>query len=271
LVTGGSGLLGLALRRVFPGAFSDRFDVIDLDACRAAIGALRPEVVINAAAYTAVDKAESEPAAAYAVNERGPENLARACRDLGARLVHFSTDYVFNGLADRPYVESDPPGPLSVYGAGKLAGERAVLAIMPDALIVRTSWLFGPWRKNFVAKILDKARAGENLRVVDDQQGCPTYTLDLAEAVRALIDGGHQGLFHVTNQGRATWYDLTRVALEAAGLDPSLVRPIKTGDLDLPARRPAFSVLDNRKYERATGLTMPPWPESVAAYVRGLV
>ncbi len=268
-VTGGSGLLGLALRREFPGAFADRLDVTDLSACRAAVGALRPEVVINAAAYTKVDDAESEPAAAFAVNERGAQNLARACRDAGVRLVHISTDYVFDGLSERPYLESDPPHPLSIYGTGKLAGERAVLAIMPQALVVRTSWLFGPGKTNFVAKILDRARRGEELSVVDDRHGCPTYTLDLAAAMRALIEGGHQGLFHVTNQGRTTWYGLARAALAAAGLDPDRIRPIKTADLDLPAPRPAFSVLDNGKYQRATGRALPAWEDAVQAYVTG--
>lgn len=270
LIAGGTGLLGHALRRVFPGAFSFRFDVTRLGACRAALGSVRPAVVINAAAYSAVDRAEAEPAAASAVNEQGAANLALACRDLGAGLVHLSTDYVFDGRADRPYLESDRPRPLGVYGASKLAGERAVATILPGALIVRASWLFGPGKTNFVAKILDKARQGEGLRVVDDQRGCPTYTLDLAAAIRSLIEGGLHGLFHVAGAGEATWFDLTRTALEAAGLDPGLVRPIKTGDLDLAAQRPAYSVLDCRRYATATGRTMPPWEESVAAYVRGM-
>ncbi|MBU1741764.1 MAG: dTDP-4-dehydrorhamnose reductase [Proteobacteria bacterium] len=266
-----SGLLGHALTRVFPGAFSFWFDVTDLGACRAALGSIRPEVVINAAAYTTVDQAEAEPEAAHAVNEQGAKNLALACRDIGAGLVHLSTDYVFDGLADRPYLESDPPRPLSVYGQSKLAGERAVRKILPKALIVRASWLFGPGKTNFVKKMLDRARAGEPLRVVNDQRGCPTFSLDLAAAIRSLIQGGHQGLFHVAGSGEATWFDLTRAALEAAGLDPARVEPIKATGLDLPARRPAYSVLDCRRYEAATGRTMPPWPESLAAYVRGLV
>ncbi len=270
LIAGGTGLLGHALRRVFPGAFWFRFDVTRLGACRAALGSVRPEVVINAAAYSAVDRAEAEPKAAWAVNAQGAHNLALACRDLGAGLVHVSTDYVFDGRSDRPYIESDRPRPRGVYGASKLAGERAVQEILPGALIVRTSWLYGPGKTNFVAKILDKARAGEELRVVDDQRGCPTYTLDLAAAIRTLIEGDHHGLFHVAGAGEATWLDLTRTALEAAGLDPGLVQPIKTGDLDLPAPRPAYSVLDGHKYERAVGRSMPPWGESVAAYVRGM-
>jgi dTDP-4-dehydrorhamnose reductase len=269
LLTGGTGLLGLALRRVFPGIFQWRFDLTDARTCQGAVGALRPEAVINAAAYTQVDRAESDPAAAWALNERGPANLARACRDTGARLVHFSTDYVFDGRSTRPYLESDRPRPLGVYGASKLAGERAVLAVMPRALIVRTSWLFGPGKTNFVAKVLAQARRGERFPVVDDQQGCPTYSLDLAAAVRSLVQGGHTGLFHVTNQGQTTWYHLARVALEAAGLDPGLITPIKIVDLGQAARRPAFSVLDSGKYQRTVGRTLPAWEDAVRAYAIG--
>ncbi|MDJ0849625.1 MAG: dTDP-4-dehydrorhamnose reductase [Myxococcota bacterium] len=231
-----------------------------------------PDVLVNAAAFTHVDRCEREPEAAHRANAVAPGVLAEACRRVGAQLVHVSTDYVFAGDADRPYTEADPPAPRSVYGSSKLEGEERVRAVSPDSLVVRTSWVFGHGR-NFLAAILAQARARRSgeasgpLRVVSDQSGLPTYAEDLAEGLRGLLGGGASGLYHLCGGGAvATWWDLARACLDASGFEDLSVDRIRTDELDLDAPRPAWSVLDCSKAE-ALGIRLRDWRDAVRAYL----
>jgi dTDP-4-dehydrorhamnose reductase len=230
-----------------------------------------PEVVYNAAGFTHVDRCEREPEAAAAGNARGPALLATLCRELGAKLVHVSTDYVFPGEGTRPYVEDDPVGPLSTYGRTKLLGERHVLETDPTALVVRTSWVFGRGR-NFLAAILDQARkrrsgeAAGPLRVVADQTGRPTYAPDLAVALHALVAAEARGLYHAAGDGIATWWELARFCLDECGFADIEIEKIRTSELDLPAPRPAWSVLDCGK-ARELGVEMRSWQDAVREYL----
>jgi dTDP-4-dehydrorhamnose reductase len=228
-----------------------------------------PEVLLNAAAFTQVDRCEREPELAERVNALGPAALSKVCRELGVRLVHVSTDYVFDGAARIAYRETDPPAPRSVYGRTKLAGERAVLAASPDALVVRTSWVYGRGR-NFVAAILaqaERVRAGEGaLRVVDDQRGRPTYAADLAAGLLALVERRCSGLYHLANAGEATWWEVARAALDQRGFDDLPIQRIRTEDLALAAPRPRYSVLDCEKAGRE-GVRLRDWREALAAFL----
>ena len=273
LVTGAGGQLGQALcqrlgpRLAWAGGRSE-LDVRDAAAVRKVVEEVRPDVVVNAAAYNQVDAAEAEPGEALAVNAEGPLHLARACRELGALLVHVSSDYVFDGRNSEPYREEDRPNPTSAYGVSKLAGELLVASATAEHLVVRTSAVFGAGGSrakggSFVERILARARAGEPLRVVADQVFSPTYAPDLAAGLLALVEAGARGLFHLTNQGACTWHEMATAALEMAGPRVA-VQAIRTEDLDAPARRPAYSVLDNARYG-ALGLTpLRPWREALS-------
>jgi len=251
LVTGAAGQLGtdvvLACRRAgddVVGCSRTELDVTDRDAVHACISTVRPNVVINTAAWTAVDACEADPDRAYATNALGVRWLADAARLCDAHLVQVSTDYVFSGDKDGPYLEWDAVGPRSVYGASKAAGEREA---GPDATVVRTSWVAGAHGPNMVKTILRLAAERDELTFVDDQVGHPTFADDLAPVLRALAVARLCGIVHVTNQRPVSWFALAREVLEAAGLDPDRVRPISTAELTpaRPAPRPANSVLDN--------------------------
>jgi dTDP-4-dehydrorhamnose reductase len=218
----------------------------------------RPDVVLHAAAWTAVDACESDPDRAYAINALGTRNVAEAARRVGAHLTYFSTDYIFDGTKRSPYIEWDPPSPRSVYGHSKLAGELE-LGGDSGATIVRISWVCGQHGSNMVKTILALASRDEKLAFVDDQRGRPTFAADAARTVHQLVIERRPGIFHVTNEGEVTWYEFARAVLEEAGLDPARVRPIATADLDppRPAPRPANSVLDTAAL-RLAGL--PPLP-----------
>jgi dTDP-4-dehydrorhamnose reductase len=242
-------------------------DVTDGGAVASLLDRVRPDVVFNATAYNRVDAAEAEPGAAFAVNSVAPHLLARASHDVGALLVHYSTDYVFDGTASRPYREDDTPRPLGVYGASKLAGETLASAAGAGHLVIRTSGVLGRGGSeqkggSFVERIVARARAGEPLRVVSDQVFAPTCAADLARASLALVGAGARGLFHVTNAGSCSWHDLACAALAVAGLEAS-VEPISSAELTLPARRPPYSVLSCEKY---LSLGLPPlrqWREAL--------
>lgn len=238
-----------------------------IELMRLGILRLQPALVINCAGYTAVDKAESEPELAMAVNAKGAEAVARACRRAGAGLVHVSTDYVFDGLARRPYREDDPPGPVNAYGRAKLEGERLVLAAHPGACVARSAWLFGPGRASFVDKVLALARRGGPLKVVTDQVGSPTYTRDLAPVLLELGRKGVPGVIHAVNLGQASRYELARRTLALCGLDPELVRPALSRDFNLPAQRPAYSVLDARRLARLRGGPLPTWLDGLRRHL----
>ena len=263
LVTGAGGQLGREVVETFSLAGDDvaacdhaALDVADRDQVLQVIGAAAPDAIVHAGAWTDVDGCERGPDRAYAVNALGTRHVAEAARLVGARVCYVSTDYVFDGTADRPYREWDPPNPVSVYGRSKLAGE-AVLG--PADTVVRTSWVCGRHGRNFVKTILAKALEGGPLHVVDDQHGCPTFTEDLAGMVRRLVVARRPGVFHVTNQGATTWYRLARDIVAAAGLDVEMVRPITTAEMQppRPAPRPASSVLDNAAL-RLSGIPLLP-------------
>jgi dTDP-4-dehydrorhamnose reductase len=271
-VVGSAGQLGREIVTLLGGELAwagDRaeIDVTDGTAVSALVARVRPDVVFNAAAYNRVDAAESEPQTAFAVNASAPHVLARAARDAGALLVHYSTDYVFDGTASRPYREDDAPHPLGVYGASKLAGEMLVAASGVEHLVVRTSGVLGRGGSeqkggSFVERIVAQARAGEALRVVADQVFAPTCAADLAAASLALVRAGGRGVFHVTNAGSCSWHELASAALAASGLAVPVER-ITLAELRLSARRPAYSVLDGRRY---LGLGLPPlrsWREAL--------
>jgi dTDP-4-dehydrorhamnose reductase len=251
----------------------DRADLTRPELLRATLTNLRPDVVVNCAAYNFVDKAESEPDAAFAVNAWGVRDLARLCRELDCALVHFSTDYVFglDGGRATPYGVADAPGPVSVYGMSKLAGEYAVRAECPRHVVVRTCGLYGVWGSggkggNFVETMLRVAGQGKPLRVVNDQHCTPSYTADVAAATAALVRTGRYGVYHVTNGGATTWYELARAVFEVSGVAADLT-PIPTAGYPTPARRPAYSVLALDELAAAGVPTPRPWREAVAAYM----
>jgi dTDP-4-dehydrorhamnose reductase len=231
-----------------------------------------PDVLLNAAAYTKVDLCEDERELAQRVNGEAPALLARLCADAGVRLVHVSTDYVFDGTESAPYALTAPTNPQSVYGASKLEGEQRVLAASPDFAVVRTSWVFGPGH-NFVATMLRLAReqrsgrAQQKMRVVDDQLGCPTYAGDLADALLQIGRSGEGGLFHFSNAQPTSWWGFAREILDQAGFADIEIERGKTEDLNQRAPRPRYSVLDCSR-AKTLGVPMRPWSEALAAYLR---
>ncbi|RAY12690.1 dTDP-4-dehydrorhamnose reductase [Actinomadura craniellae] len=269
LVTGAGGLLGrdvvARLAGDAPGGDPDRdpggdqvaaldragLDVTDLAAVRAAFAEHRPEVVVNCAAYTAVNDAESHESLALRINGDGPRNLAVACAEHGVRLVHISTDYVFPGDARTPYSEDHPPAPRNAYGRGKLAGERAVSALLPgSAAIVRTAWLYGAHGRSFVRTMIDLESRCDSVHVVADQYGQPSWSADVAGRVVALArTPGAAGIFHATNSGEATWFDLAREVFRLVGADPARVRPTTSEVYRTPAPRPAYTVLGHDRWK----------------------
>jgi dTDP-4-dehydrorhamnose reductase len=248
-------------------------DVTDRERTLQVCGEWAPEVVINAAAFTAVDACEADAEHAFAVNALGARNLAEGARLAGAHLVHISTDYVFDGAKATPYNEWDETRPLSVYGKSKLAGEAEVLALAPGATVVRTSWVCSRHGSNILRTILRLAQSPGSLRFVDDQRGCPTFADDLAGMLARLALSRAPGVFHVTNQGATTWYGLAREALAAAGFDPARVEPVKTDELDppRPAPRPANSVLDNAVLRLLGWPLLPHYSEALERTVKALV
>jgi dTDP-4-dehydrorhamnose reductase len=247
----------------------------------AALGAARPDVIVNAAAYTAVDKAESERDLAFAVNATGAGAVARAAVRLGVPLVHVSTDYVFAGDKVGPYLENDPTGPTGVYGASKLAGEEAVLSSGADAAILRTAWVYSPFGANFVKTMLRLAETRDEVGVVDDQRGSPTSALDLADAVIVVAqhlvagsDPGHRGVFHATGSGEGSWADLAEAVFTASAANggPSArVKRITTADYPTPAKRPANSRLDCTALFERHGVHLPDWRDSTKTVTARLV
>ena len=240
---------------------------------RTALSELRPGIVVNCAAYNFVDRAENEPEAAFAVNAWGVRNLALVCRDLDITLVHFSTDYVFglDSTRAKPYSEQDLPGPLSVYGLSKLAGEYLVRALVPRHFVIRTCGLYGAWGSggkggNFVETMLRLAGQGKPLRIVADQVCTPSYTIDIATATAGLIDTRVFGLYHLTSAGSCSWYEFARTIFEQTGVKANL-SPTTSREYGSPARRPGYSVLSNASVARL-GITPPrPWQEALAAYL----
>lgn len=276
LLTGAEGQLGQALR----GVLADEeiialghceLDITDASSVAQQVNRYRPGLLFNAAAYNLVDDAEEDVEVAFGVNAFGVLHLARAAQAVGAVLVHFSTDYVFDGRQRQPYRETDTPNPLSVYAMSKLAGEWMVQRYAEKCFVVRTCGLYGRASKsrkeNFVERMLRAARAGTSLQVVHDQVLTPTSARELAESVVPLVRTGRYGLYHMTNEGQCSWYEFAREVLRLAGLSSSLT-PVSSVDYGARARRPAYSVLENRAY-RAAGLKdFRPWQEALADYLR---
>ncbi|NKB43487.1 MAG: dTDP-4-dehydrorhamnose reductase [Alphaproteobacteria bacterium] len=282
LITGANGQLGWELqRRATASSRTARaftrtdLNITDADSVARTIEAASPKVVVNTAAYTAVDKAETEPAAAFAVNRDGPANLATTCAELNIPLIHISTDYVFDGTKPDAYSEEDAVAPLGVYGESKLAGENAIRASDAEHVILRTAWVYGVHGHNFVKTMLRLGEKQDALRIVGDQHGCPSFAGDLADTILKISDrmrsgdvpaNGH-GTFHCTGEGSTTWCDFARTIFELAGPTTGRVPTvdgITTAEYPTPARRPANSVLDCGKLTRTYGITLRPWQEALA-------
>jgi dTDP-4-dehydrorhamnose reductase len=273
LVTGHKGILGRAVvaelkRRDVDvtGADVSEMDIADVGRVRAVVGRLRPDVVVNCAAFTAVDPCETQRDLCFKANATGAGNVAGAAAAEGARIIHLSTDYVFDGKSRVPYTEDAEPAPLSAYGESKLEGEKFVAEAAREHIIVRTAGLFGVGGVSFVSKILARAKEGGPLEVVNDQWSSPTYAGHLAEALAELLNVDFRGVVHVAGAGVASWHDVAAEVLKLTGYGIS-VRAISAGDLDRAARRPAFSALDCSRYAELTGRVVPHWREGLKTYL----
>ena len=273
LITGSSGMLGqdLAARlaprhEVVPADLPDA-DITNLDLVHRAFSKTKLDAVIHAAAFTSVDDCERRPDLAFKVNAEGTRNVALACRHASLPMLYVSTDYVFDGKKLTPYEEDDLPNPLNAYGRSKLEGERHVRELLEAPWIVRTSWLFGPLGKNFVRTILQRAQLGESLRVVDDQVGAPTYTVDLAEKLEEIVMRGNPGIYHVTNRGWCSWFGFAREILRQAGLGQVPLCAIPTSASDRPALRPQNSRLAPTRLESEGLGLLPPWQDALTRYL----
>ncbi len=273
MVTGAKGMLGSDLCDVLGSEFDvygfdiDDFSITDEQATMEWTLKVAPHVIFHLAAYTDVDGSEDHREEAFEVNAVGTQNICRAARNANARLIYISTDYVFDGTKGKPYIEADEPSPINYYGLTKLYGELYVTDLTLHHLIVRTSWLFGPNGKNFVDTIIGKAEAGERLRVVNDQYGCPTYTLHLAQALRELMKQDLEGIIHLTNKGATTWYDLATYALELAGISADIT-PVDSKAYPTRAKRPVYSVLSSSRLEASGIGELPPWQEGVRDHLK---
>lgn len=269
LVVGANGMLGHDLMEVLPGEVRG-IDLPDIDitspeSVQKILYSLKPRVVVNCAAYTDVDGCETNREIAMQVNGEGPAFLAMTCREIGAKLVQVSTDYVFDGGKGSPYLEDDSTGPLGVYGDSKLAGEMNA-RFVPDHLIVRTQWLYGLHGKNFVETMLRLAAEKDELSVVDDQIGSPTWTVDLARAISVLIDKGCSGTYHAANSGYCSWNEFAGAIFAESGLTVR-VNPLSTEQLGRPARRPLYSTLDCGKLARDAGFQLRAWRDALKQYL----
>ncbi|MEK7749885.1 MAG: dTDP-4-dehydrorhamnose reductase, partial [Planctomycetota bacterium] len=230
------------------------------------IAQVKPDVIVNCAAFSNVDACETQISEAFAVNARGARKVALTGKQTGAKVIHISTDYVFDGMKNAPYLETDKPHPLSVYGKSKLEGELAVQEIGGNYVIIRTAWLFGPYRKNFVTTILELGRKNRSVSVVTDQHGSPTYTTDLSDAIRIAISKDLRGIYHVTNSGTCSRYEWAKKIFELTGNQVSIL-PLKTTDYKRAARVPQNSSLDCTKYTTTTGQKMRSWQEALEEYI----
>ena len=274
LLLGHKGMLGsdlllkLNMGYEVVGMDKEEIDIVSASECKGAIKEIEPDIVINTAAYTNVDGCETAKDECFAVNAEAVKNIADACRDRNIRIIHFSTDYVFDGTAKQPYKEDHQCNPINTYGASKMAGERYLRSLSDNYLLIRTAWLYGVNGKNFVKTILEKVKTTKKLTVVDDQTGSPTYTKDLAAAVDLLIKQNAKGIFHITNRGSCSWFQFAVKILQEAGIHDIDITPIKSDQLQRQAKRPAYSVLSMQKFIQTTGKTMQPWQLGLQDYLK---
>ena len=272
LILGAQGMLGHDLLEVFSKKYAvtgldiEDFDITRQGATRKSIKDLSPDVVINAAGYTDVDGCEKKINKAFAINGQGTKNVAKGCCDSGSKLIYFSTDYIFDGTKGSPYREDDPPNPLSIYGESKLMGERYIEEILDDYIIVRTQWLYGKHGRNFVETILALTEERDQIEVVHDQQGSPTYTTDLSRAIAALVAKDLRGTFHVSNSGSCSWYDFALEIVRLANSSQVKIVPISSTALNRPAKRPHYSILNCQRLEEETGIEMRSWQMALQEY-----
>lgn len=271
-ITGNAGQLGSTLaarlgEHTVSGGDLPGWDMTDPAQVEETLASFQPDAVIHTAALTAVDYCAEHPAEAVRINGVGTYNVANACRQLGARLVHISTNEVFDGAATRPYQEYDPRNPINPYGYSKYVAERAIERLLPDALIVRTAWLYTDGGNNFIHKVLARARAGDTLQVVTDEVSSPTYVPDLADGVVALLGQDRPGVYHLVNEGVATRFQFAQAAVELAGLHAPL-EPITSDSFDRPSTPPPYAPLSN-VFGAAAGVRLRPWREALAAFLEG--
>jgi dTDP-4-dehydrorhamnose reductase len=273
LIIGADGMLGEELFRTLRekdaciGSTIQELDISDYDRTIEIIKRLEPQVVINVAAFTMVDLCEQEKEKAFAVNAQGAKNVAIGCREIGAKCIYLSTDYVFDGKKSTPYGEDDPPNPISVYGLSKFQGEKHIEEILDDYLIIRSSWLFSKEGTNFVNTIIKLSREKNELTIVNDQKGSPTYTKDLSQAISLLIKKDLKGIFHITNSGCCTWFEFAQKILDLTGSSMKLI-PISSSHCGRAAQRPPNSVLNCEKLKEKTGLIMPSWENALARCIK---
>ncbi len=280
LVTGAAGQLGNELHNVLeqkmPGVtmYTDikDLDLTDSEAVKKFIIDNEISHVVNCAAYTAVDKAEQEPALCAKINTDAVKNIAEVAADYGVKVIHVSTDYVFDGTAHAPYKESDKVNPISTYGTTKRKGEMVLLSMSPDAVIIRTAWLYSPYGNNFVKTMMRLGSERPELGVVCDQIGTPTYALDLAEAIYTILTARQwvPGIYHFSDEGVCSWYDFTKAIHRIAGIKSCNVKPIATDDYPTLAARPPYSVLDKTRIKKTYGITIPHWEESLVDCINRL-
>ncbi|MEJ5167016.1 MAG: dTDP-4-dehydrorhamnose reductase [Thermoanaerobaculia bacterium] len=276
LIPGGRGMLGYAVCEYFSGKRQDfkvldlpEFDVTQKDRVGEEIEKYKPTIILNLSAYTKVDQAEVEKDKAFEVNEKGVENLCFFCSKFNIKLIHISTDYVFNGKKEGEWSEEDKPEPINIYGLSKLKGEEKVKNLK-DFLIIRTSWLFGPNGQNFVKTISEKLKKGENLKVVKDQRGCPTYTKVLAEAIYLMIEKNAKGIYHFCQPPPTTWYDFAIRIREVLALK-NKIEPVSSEEYKTLAKRPKNSVLSIKKFLREFDFSIPNWEESLFEYLKNIM
>jgi len=276
LVFGAQGMLGkdlvplLSKNHEVMGKDIADLNILEAQKIHQAMEEYQPQVVINAAAYTDVDGCETHPEKAFAVNAEGARNIALGCRAFGAKMIHLSTDYVFDGISPFPYQESDYPNPLNVYGASKLLGERYIQEILNNHLVIRTEWLYGQHGRNFVDNILKQARQKSKLQVVNDQRGAPTFTKKLSWAIGLLLSKDETGILHVTSLGSCTWFEFAVRIMEIKKIDHIRVIPISSQKLNRSAKRPANSLLDCSRFEKITGFKMVSWEEALQEYLSSI-
>jgi dTDP-4-dehydrorhamnose reductase len=275
LITGANGQLATEFRKTLETNTSidvipltkEKLNIADARAVNEAVSYYKPSIIINCAAYNNVDGAEHDEGSAFKVNAEGPKNLALSAKSVNALLIHYSTDYVFDGSKEEFYTEEDVPSPLSKYGASKLLGEKMIQSETDNYLILRVSWVFGEGKQNFLYKLLDWSQKNRVIKVVCDQISIPTYTEDIVRVTRRAIDKGLRGIYHLTNSGYAARYEVARFFLELIGKD-NLVLPVTSEYFNSPAKRPYFSALSNKKISKILFIELPHWKDAIERYAK---